>query len=434
MRRQLFPIVWAASALACAASATAQVANEDDDGPAVSVSLGHTVSNNLSRTDFGGRGYFNSLGLDVDYAKNTRRTNLEIGSNIEYRKYSEELLGEERVGTARLYGDIDIVSDRLNWFVQETLTDGQTNAFLAEGPLNRENVNLFDTGPRFEVPISRRMGVTGSAIYSKREFENSEQLSSTSDAYTLGLFRQIRSTARVGLEAARQDVEYDLVTDNYTFESVILFYSKELASGSVNAGIGTNRLIIGEFETDGPLLQFGWTRALTGRSRLSIDLSDSYTDSGSLLNLTANDIGASGVSLPNDPLDPVLTTSPVQETRLDTVYEYDGRRTGATLSLSLSQEEFQTENLTDRQVSSLRIVVNRQVSTRMNISLFIWRAKRDYQNFGGDDSDTEDRLQFERTLGRKWSLGLEFSQYDRGGLTDFTERRYQVRLTYVPTN
>jgi hypothetical protein len=395
--------------------------------------FGHVESDNLSRTVIAEDGSFDSVGLLLGLEHASTRLDASIDADLEYRSYSLDTLDDETVGTLTAAAEVDIVQDRVSWSFTDVYGQGITDPFAGIGPGNREKVNVLGTGPRAALPLNSRTSLELNGIYSERRFDESTQVDSDSLLYELGLYRQISLTARVGIGASSNEVEYvDVIAPKYQIDRLGLRYEKELSTGRVLADAGKNEISSGAFESDEPLYNFVWTRSLTARSELSVRAAREITDAGSALS-TAIVPGLEGSSF----TDVVVTPNPFEQRRLGVSYVLTMSRTVVSAGLDSMQDEYIGSALYDNDSTSMRLSFERTVSPRLRVGLGYGRIDRDFTDTPGAQSDGRDGWTgawLSRALGPRFSLGVAISSYDRSGADSYDEQRYELRIGYSPTD
>jgi hypothetical protein len=403
---------------------------EEPDEPRFATWLGHARSDNLQRIVDGARGSFTGLGVLLDLERESARIDTIVNTNLELRRYSAEGIEDDPVGDLAAAANFHIVPDRFNWRFEERYGQGQIDPLAAAGPNNRESINVFSTGPEFEVPLGSRTELALLGDYSSRRYGDSASLDSDSTVVELGVFRRKDRTSRYGIAANTNSVEYDLAgVDPYDIRSLSLRYEKTLATGQVSAELGTNSLDFRGEESDEPLLNFEWRRAIATRSTLSIAASRSFSDSAGMFGLTPEQapVGNEGATL--------LNSSPLDAERLEVSYSLEGRRTEVTVGLGTADESYVGDAEFDNRSTTTRVSLQRTVSPRLTFGVMIDNVTRDFDQAAFSEKYKDNTLVgwVNKSLSRTLNLGFVLTQYERKGTPSFDEDRYEVRLSYSPS-
>jgi hypothetical protein len=399
----------------------------------LAVWYGHVESDNLERTAAGGDGSYESIGLLLGLGHTSTRLEASIDADLEYRRYSLDTLDNETVGTLSAAADVAIVQDRFSWTFRDDYGQGITDPFVGLGPGNREKINVIGTGPRLALPLGARTSVEIRGTYSRRRFDESSQIDNDSVLSELGLYRQISRTARIGLVASWNDVEYvDVIAPEYRIDRLGLRYEKELATGRVLADVGTNEITAGPFQSDEPLYNFVWTRSLTARSELSIRAARELTDAGGAL-ASGLGPGIEGESF----TDVVVTPNPFEQQRFGVSYVLTMSRTVVSADISSWKDEYIGNPTLDNDSTTLHASFVRTISPRLTFGIGFDEVDRDFGDSATPQPDGEDSwlgAWLNRTLGRRFSLALAIANYERSGGESYDERRYELRFGYSPTD
>jgi hypothetical protein len=420
-----------APASADADASAARAANEPER--TLAAWFGHVESDNLARTVTPEDGSFDSIGLLLGLDHVSTRLAASIDADLEYRSYSLDSLDDETIGTLNGAAEVDIVEDRLSWSFTDAYGQGITDPFAGIGPGNREKVNVIGTGPRLSLPIGGRTTLEMGGTYSERRFDESTQVDSDSLLYELGFYRELSLTARVGLVVSSNDVEYvDVIAPKYRIDRFGLRYEKELATGRVLADLGKNEISSGGFDSDEPSYNFVWTRSLTARSELSLRAAREITDAGAALG-TSLVPGLEGSSF----TDVVVTPNPFEQRRFGASYRLTMSRTVVSAELGSWKDEYIGNALYDSDSTTIHLAFVRTVSPRLSFGVGYDQIDRDFSDAAGAQPDGKDDWTgawLSRAFGRRFSLGVAISSYDRSGLDSYDEQRYELRFGYSPTD
>jgi hypothetical protein len=432
MARQGNAIVLAVLALCSLGRAFAQEdAAGDEAGAAVGAQrqvafrLAHGWSDNFARAGSNeSDGSFNSAGVLANFQRQTRRLQAGLNADLDVRKYSD-LYENEVLGTLSVFGDADLIENRLAWTFTSNHGQARSNVLAAEGPGNRERVSVTTTGPQLTVPFGGRTELALSGLYSDRRYEESDTLDSEAVTYDLGVYRQINTTTQLGLAVQTTQVEYD-ASLGYDVDSVSLRYERVLATGGVSAEVGRNRLAFVSSESSGSLLRLAWNRALAPRSRLGLSANREFGDSGELLDLA---IGATDARRLTDVL---LAPNPLQLDRIGLSYDFTARRTSASLRVASFTEEYQANSAFNNDGVDIQLTINRQLTPQLNGGLAFGRLRREFGGLGQHNVDEVAWLFVDRQFGRNLNLSFNVERNTRDGQDAFKETLYEVRLVWGP--
>lgn len=394
--------------------------------------LGRVESDNLGRTPSEIDGSYDSLGLLLALGHTSTRFAASINGDLERRRYSPEEIDSETVGTLSAEAEVALVADRFSWTFSDYYGQGITDPFSGVGPNNRQQINVITSGPKIVLPAGRRTSVEISGTYSERRFDESSDVDSDSNFYELGLYRQASPTARLGIVASSNDVEYvDVLAPEYRIERVGLRYEKELSTGRVLADLGTNEVTTAGADSDEPRFSLVWTRSLTARSELGIRAAREFSDSSGVLEAVLAP-GLEGASF----TDVVVSPNPLEQERFGVSYVLTLSRTVASVELDSRRDEYLGNAAFDNDSTVTRLSLVRTVSPELSFGVVHEKVRRDFSTGEAAQSDDEDAWTgawVNRAFGRRFNLGFSISRYDRKGLQSYDERRYELRVGYSPT-
>jgi hypothetical protein len=389
------------------------------------LSAAHAISDNIGDTTPAVRGSYDSAGIQFSTDRMSRRVDLAMVTDLEFRNYSETFVPDEHLGNLDLLANLHIVPERFSWSFQDDFDQRRINALDPLNPLNREDFNVVSTGPQVTLPFSRRMYIGLGGLYSDRRYETTEELDSQYINREFGLFRRNSATSVIGIVAQSSDIEYDdLNLPKFTVESALLRYLRTLAGGSLGAELGTSKLKVANLDVSGPLVRLDWTRPVATRSRITLSLNRQFTDSGSLLRLG---IGrTSGELLP----DILLSPNPMKLESARAHYTLTLDRSFFFVGFNHLDEDYKTADTLDNRGTDMQMGYRRILNPRLDVAVDLGSLRR---RFLTTDVTTRDELagvQLSRTLGSKLAVALRLEVVQRTGQAD--RSLYELRLYWRP--
>jgi hypothetical protein len=398
---------------------------------ALALWVGHVESDNIARTAVAENGSYDSVGVYADLGHTSTRLVTNINTDIELRNYSLATIDNETVGTLGASANFNLVRDIFSWDFRDNYSQGRRDQFQPIGPTNRESINVFSSGPQFDVALGGRTTLSIGGDYSTRRYDQSTSVDSDSVVYQLGLFRQASPTARIGIVANADNIDYvDSNAAPYDIDRLSLRYEKMLATGAVSTDIGTNKIRSRGVRTNRPLFTFGWSRSLTPRSALSITAARELTDSSNLVS------GTTRIDNTIDVGDVLVSANPLEHKTLGISYVLTMARTDISFGVVDTDEAYVGATTLDNKFTTTRIGFHRALSPRMDLGSSYDKSRRDYQDSAvprADDIDTVLSAWLSHSLGRRYIVALAWSDYRRRGSQALDESRYELRFGYSPT-
>src|SRR5690606_8819583 len=184
-----------------------------------------------------------TLGAALDAAYESRRIRAQLATQLNYLDYIDDTFDSELLGNLVAGAELDIISERFTWMVEDTFGQVATDHLSAVSPSNREDVNYFTTGPDLSFPLGERSTVRAQARYSDVYFENSD-LDTERKFGILGIERRLSMSSYISLRASSERVEYDKAPANTGFdrEEAYLDYDLQGARTSIKTNLGAARV------------------------------------------------------------------------------------------------------------------------------------------------------------------------------------------------
>lgn len=395
-------------------------------GEAVALWLAHTESSNVSRTTDSTRGYYDSLGVLFNLFRNRERVQGRLVGDLEYRKYGDDELPDEQVGS--LGGSLRtvLVPQRMTWTFRDNYLHGRTNPIGPETPENRERINVFETGPEIDLPLGERTSLNVGSTWSARRYEKSEFLDSDAITYTLGISRRVRPLTTLSLNARTTEAEYRTTDETYEIDGVRLSYQRALARGNAVATAGTNRVTLGSTSLDRPTFRFMWSRSIAGRMNLVLQTRREYTDAGTLLGESLDEPTAA-------PIDVSLSANPNDRREASVDWSLSLDRTDIRVQLRVLDDDIEGEDSLDSDGRRIGVEAMRRLTRVSMASIGVHRERRQFSNEPDANTDTVVRLRYSRGIGRVLDLEFDGQLTKRDGFGSFDERTLRVTLVYVPS-
>jgi hypothetical protein len=412
-------------------------------------------TNNLLRQPEGEDEIPASLGLTGRWVEATRHLAADVDGKVSGIKYFRDTFDDEVVGQLDASLTWWAAPDRLAWVVDNVYGQVATDPFAAISPENRENTNVFATGPDWYIPIGEQMraylgGRYGAARYEVTDADNDRWLG------IAGIDRAVSSRARLGIQASSESVDFDsrLQTDFDRHEVYARYamtreqqasgtsrnehrprgeMTREQPAGGIQSGLTVN---VGYtwLETDlgedsGPLLEVQYSKALSSSVRLGLELASRFSDASSAFASG----GLPGSSPGTDP--GVIAQGGAFEERSGlATLDYQRQRTTIGLAVRVADELYETATL-DRRRYDVRLTAERRMSRHLTGLAGILWSQNQYEPVGLalEDTDTEYRLELRRELGQRSAIaliGLHASRTSDDPRVEFDESRGYVVFAY----
>ena len=389
-------------------------------------------TDNLGREADGESQTFGSVGTTVDFNREAARLRAGLTGQLDYFHYDSNRFDNEVVGRIDGLLGISLVPQRLDWMIENRFGQVATDPFAPEGPENREYLNVFETGPDIYLPLGARTTLGGSARYTDRRWQDSDELDSEILAGELRVIRQLSPTQQLGLAAGMRSIDFDGEdVPRYEVYSAYASYQRRLATGEVGIDLGANRLQVAGRSDTGLLLRANWSRELTPRSTLSLEVGREFQDAGDQLggdSLAQTGFGATGGvgGLVAEPY--VLSFAALR-------YELTRDRATFSLGAGYDRERYDTTTALNRDSVFGDAGVTYRFSPRLTAELRLTLRREDFDALEAGTADEITVIAgLSQRLGREFDVRLQYqySERDADFGFDYEENRASLLLVWTP--
>lgn len=405
------------------AAGTARTAAEA--GTRLELSIGASHSDNINRVPSPEEeGTIGQAGLLLNHSHESRRLRTNVNANVAYQHYLDGAFDDDVIGGADGALTVAVVPERFEWVVEDSFGQLATDPFAASTPENRENVNVFSTGPDF---IQRFGAVTSlrlSGRYTSADYETSA-IDSERHSGALSLVRALSSSSNLSLNATGEKVEYDDELDtSYEIYQGFVRYDVRSARTTLSADLGYTVLDDGSETSDGLLLNLSVSRQVSAASSLIFSIGTQFSDSGDLFRMT--NLQSQNVVASSDPF----------ESRFASIgWDFRHHHTSFGLAAQVRKEDYENVGSLDRTTTAYSAYLTRQLSRRMDFRMQVEFEEEDFDVLGFEDKELLANASLGWTLGRMTALRLQYDRFDRDSTdssTGYTEDRVSLFITWSP--
>lgn len=389
------------------------------------LSVGASHSDNINRVPGAEEeGTIGQVGLLLNHGRESRRLRTSVNANVAYQHYFDGLFDEDVIGGADGALTVAIVPERFEWVVEDSFGQLATDPFAASTPENRENVNVFSTGPDFIQRLGAATSLRLSGRYTTSDYETSA-VDSERQSGAVSLVRALSSSSNLSLNATGEKVEYDDVLDtSYEIYQGFVRYDVRSARTTLAADLGYTILDDGSDTSDGLLLNLSVSRQISTASSVVFGIGTQFSDSGDLFRMT--NLDSQNVVASSDPF----------ESRFASLgWDFQYNRTSFGLAAQVRKEDYENIGSLDRKTTSYSGYFTRQLSRRMDFRMQVQLEEEDFGSLGFEDQELLANASLGWTLGRMTGLRLQYDRFDRDSTdngTGYTEDRVSLFLTWSP--
>lgn len=399
--------------------------------------LGYGFSDNVLRASTGEiDSDIITAGLNFLISEETENVFADIDGRVVHYDYASNLFEDETL--ALFNGQLQLRTDdgRLAWTLEDNYGQQVVNVFEPIRPNNRENVNLFSTGPNVRLPIGQRNVIDLGVRYSDMSYEIRPQDNERHSA-TLQLIRQMTPNRNFALVLFGEEILYDDQVANIDLDRAQASGRFEVTSARTNLVVdaGWSSIKTQFTESDGLLLDVSFNRQTSPFGNLGLQLGTRFSESGNVFDLFQL-TGNRGVGIFGDDAtaDIENTSDPFRLTYASLSYQVDRGRFDFGTGISWSDEEYENRVDLNREYTSLWANVSRQVSERVRLFMYAQYGKRDFPGRNRFDDDIDFGAGINWTVSRRFSLDLDVSRFDRDSAAadaTYDETRVFLTLNYI---
>jgi hypothetical protein len=426
-------IVIAGSVIATQALASSALAAEIF--PSISAGVLHT--DNVDRGQAGGLS--DTLGtatLNLQFGASSSRFFADGEASVTHQQYLEDSYPATTLPQISLTAFGDILPGRLRWTVDEDLGQVADTPFGALEPADREDINVFSTGPDLILPV----GGTNAAVLAGRFTDVSYSQSDVDSERINGsvhLRHDFSELKNVGVVYDHTEVRFDFdeIYSNYDIDSAFIRYETETRSITAAIDLGGTRLKNNLDTFDGKLLGITLYKNVGAFSQMGIDYREGFSDASDTFRFGQR--GALGGTGGGGGMDQnvLIQAAPFKQKRLTVEFLVDKPRWTASLSGFQVDEDYTDVNVGDRELLGGELALGLKVSSRST-----WQARTQYEREdqigAGASNNVMYGIDLLRQMSRSLRVTLGYERYDRTGsaaqLFDAKENRVSASLVYEP--
>ena len=405
------------------------------------VRAGAGVSDNILRTaenevDEG----IMTVGFNFSASEQTNVLDLSLESQFDYVYYDSDTIDEEVVGGLNGIATFTLVDERLRWVVRDNYGQQLFNPLEPASPGNREDINIFATGPILSLLPGNRNSVILNAEYSRVSYEiRPEDFDRMSGSLRFG--RELSRDSSLSLNLTGSSVDFDDAELNPPFDNYSGFIRYETAGSRNTLGIdvGYNKvefdldpLTAGVNEGDGLLLRIDWTQTTSANGLLSISGGSQYSDQGNIFRFLQDNAPGLG-----ETADAPTTNTPFLNNFFTLAYTLDQARYALAVLVDWSQEDYKggIDQGNDRDSYRGNLRLRREISRTVFGGVFVDLRRREFKFLDRRDDDLSFGFDIGYRITSGFDVSFEYQHFQRNSVTpgaDFTEHRAFVNLLYTP--
>lgn len=397
--------------------------------------LRHSDNLNLSETAPASDSVFAPT-LSFDVAETGSRLKLSANGLVEYTDYLDDTYSDEVRGGFTGGLEWAIVPSRLNFVVQDYLSQQTISDTDPATPGNLQHVNLFVAGPslfaRFGPATLGQFDLRYGNTYAEetQEFQGDRFNAAARVQHQLSPASQLT----FNLEAAR--VRYDRPGElaNYDREDAFVNYKlrRELTDFDVDLGYTRLDRTAADERRTSPLARASISRRLTNRSRLRLSGAYRITDTTQYLIEPTLDFGRQrfgDLRYNNTRIDPNVFRE--RSARLS--YEFDGASTDVRAQGYDLRNDYFQQSAEDHHYRGAAVDVEYRVRPHVSLNVLGAHQRIDFEQTARQDRESTFEVGLARRANRHWTGRVSVRHRQRDSTEpgqDFKENSVLLSVTY----
>lgn len=364
-----------------------------------------------------------SIGGSIEVDHEGPRVEASLFGQGNYLRYLDDTFDDDLVGTARGKLVLGVVPDRVLWTFEDTFGQVTATPFLAATPDNRDNVNVFSTGPDFILRLGGATELRLNGRLRQSTYEGS-QVDDQGLSGEIALVRRSSAQVSWSLVGSAARVEYDLPDDpGYDLQSLFGRIEANGARQSFSIDVGATRLNDALRSDTKPLVRVSWNRNLTPSWSLNVAGGTEYRGT--------SDRFVAGVSVPGavGTVDVQFSNVPAKIDHFRAGFQFSRPRTTFGFGGSMSREEYEGASLLDRDETGVYARATRRFTEKLTGLVEANYFERDFKGTGVKDDTTRFGASVDWQLGRSTFVTLGARSEQRSG--DLAALEYDETIAYV---
>lgn len=404
---------------------------------ALSAELDWSIESTVGRTDNATRvdtdeisDTIGSIGGHIDFRREGSRINGRLRGRGSYRDYFDDTYDSEFLGSGAAELRIGLIGEVLTWSIDDTFGQVLSDSLAPSTPENRENVNIFSTGPDLRLPLGRATDLVIGARYQDASYQDSNNVDNNRVTADIALIRHTSPAVTWSLNVNASSVDFDGPNNpGYDQQEVFVRLESKGAKQTLTADLGASFLDGGDQTDQTALMRLNWLRQLSSSWSLELEAGSEFENADDQF---AYGVGG-GTNL-GGTQDVLLSGQAMRNDTAALSLRFMRPRTRLRLHGDVGNETYPDAVDLDRDNWSLGAEVTRRLTARLEATLAFDHEERNYDVDNSSDETDRYSARIDWRIGRAVFLGIEGRWEDRSGNTGFTydETVYLASISYRP--
>jgi hypothetical protein len=396
--------------------------------PGYEIGVGVIESDNIERAQSGGtRGTVLEQELNFVWHEQRPLLNADIQADLSHLTYLPHTFPDEVVGNLIGQARLALVPQWLFWSVTDNFGTGVIDPLAAVTPGNRENINIFTTGPEARLPLwgTNLLDVRGT--YGRATYQKSD-LDANRYSAALGFIHQLSAQVATSINVHDASVRYvdDIRNTDYNIQEAFVHLDAKGSRTMLGADLGYGRVRTGGSWDSNPIGRLMLTRRVSASSSLSLSFGYEYSDSVGAFQISQV---LNGANLNTQQT--VQTTGP-STSRYGTIgWNFARGRMGFGISLSHFKDKYLEQNSLDDDRAELDANIVRQLTPNVHVALTEQCLRQTFTDSAGTAHQSSTNVRLSWLAARRVTVSLDYAYNKRTSQSSgFTENMVWLSIGY----
>jgi len=373
-----------------------------------------------------------TLGATMNIVENSSSFLTNVNANVTAINYRNNQQQDAIFNNLNLNSTWIISPRHFEWVLLDVYTQTILDPLQSNTQSNRQNTNIFTTGPKYYWRLNSRNNINFSARLQNTSYDSTND-DSNRVSTELNWLYNINSSLVASINAENEVLSYlDDTQDGYNNTSLFARLEYKKARNTYIAETGLTNINYdsrSEFLEERYLLSFQNQR--TTNSDVVISYSHNISDAATEISSAAQNITTNNT---------LLTTVSGTDVFTEDNFTFQYNRTFNSSALNVVAENINrnyiTQNTLDTKIQRLSILPTYNFNRTSSIELEVTRTKTTYTNFAPAREDTDNlyRATYNNSIGRNINGALSFEFVERistNALLSYEDKRVIATLNYI---
>ncbi len=218
-----------------------------------------------------------SAGGAIAWQRQGRRLDTTLNGAGGWLHYLNNTYSDDFLGQADGSMVFKLLPERVTWTFQDTYGQITADPFSPATPINRQDVNVFGTGPDIHLRLGSQMQLQMAGRYGDTRYQDSSQIDTRNWGGSIGLVREASPAVTYGIHASQNRYDYKTTgVPLFDQQAAWLALQATGARQELSVEVGANRIHSTAESQTRPLARVTWQRRVRPSWTMNLQLSSEY--------------------------------------------------------------------------------------------------------------------------------------------------------------